>query len=810
MLPETRLPAITADDPSLPARRFALSATHRIPGPAATPSDSSAASAAPLRPSTRIWSRSRDDDGPGSSSALSSRAMRSGDGKWLALLIAVPLLLFAGVLLSGEGFYVRDVIRDYLPSRAILQHILRRGEFPFWNRFLSAGQPLAANPGFQTFYPGTWLIALAGFPLGFHLEIVLHIALAAAGMFLLLRSLRLSIPSALFGAASFGFGGAVLSLTNLVPFLTSMAWWPLLLLFGGRVVRDGRRRDAAALALVLGMLFLAAEQSMLIQTAMLLLSIAVKERASLQRTWRIVLLACLLGFAIGSVQILPALDLMRDSSRGRGVSYEDATSWSMPAVRPLELVFPHAFGRITNEGSQYRGAWRYRPARVPLIFSLYCGLLVPLLVVTGLLLRMPMWKWTLSLTAVSYLVAIGSHGPIAPILFSAGLLRGVRYPEKFILLGLFACVVFASLVFERLRERAVHSRLKVLTALVSLIAAVALVITPGVARMDFGPAMAIAVGIGATALLFQRKPQAIPLILLVITLADLGLHVRELAPTMPAPFFAPPPAVAALSATRGPSRMFHAASWPVWGDGGTAIRGGRETYWSQRATLPPFTAAMYGLQSAVDLDINLTNLKPTADFVQSFWEVSSHRIPFDALLPMANVSSVVVPANDGVKIVRVASNPRYQFASAMESVTSRDEFVRKLSSRRWDPRTAFVTRQPFAPAPGHVRRVDEQTNEARIEVEAAGPAFLMISVTPHRYWKGSIDGVATPLEIVNLGFQGLVVPAGHHIIRMTYRNPLIGICGAISLIGLMLACVGCVWANPRQDPTCLSVPSPVP
>ena len=120
--------------------------------------------------------------------------MRSGDGKWLALLVAVSLLLFAGVLLLGDGFYVRDVSRDYLPSRAILHQILSHGEFPLWNRFLSAGQPLAANPGFQTFYPGTWLVFLVGFPLGFHLEIVLHIALAAVGMFLLLRSLELSRP----------------------------------------------------------------------------------------------------------------------------------------------------------------------------------------------------------------------------------------------------------------------------------------------------------------------------------------------------------------------------------------------------------------------------------------------------------------------------------------------------------------------------------------------------------------------------------------------------------------------------------------
>ena len=158
--------------------------------------------------------------------------------------------------------------------RSVLHSIVRSGEFPLWNRFLSAGQPLAANPGFQTFYPGTLLIFLVGFPLGFHLEIVLHIALAAVGMFLLLRSWTLSATASLFGAVSFAFGGAVLSLTNLLPFLTSIAWWPLIVLFARAMLRTGHRRHAAALALSLGMVFLAAEQSMLIQTAILLLMIS--------------------------------------------------------------------------------------------------------------------------------------------------------------------------------------------------------------------------------------------------------------------------------------------------------------------------------------------------------------------------------------------------------------------------------------------------------------------------------------------------------------------------------------------------------
>src|SRR5579859_4986607 len=167
----------------------------------------------------------------------------SRDAKIAALMALAILLLFFDVLFLGHGFYVRDVYRDYLPSRFVLRSIVAGGDFPFWNRLYSAGQPLAANPGFQVFYPGTWLVFLPGFPWGFHFEIVVHIALAAVGMFLYLRSMALR--------TAFALGGAVLSLTNLLPFLTSVAWWPWILMFA-------RKKRWGLFAIAFGMLLLAA------------------------------------------------------------------------------------------------------------------------------------------------------------------------------------------------------------------------------------------------------------------------------------------------------------------------------------------------------------------------------------------------------------------------------------------------------------------------------------------------------------------------------------------------------------------------
>lgn len=646
----------------------------------------------------------------------------STDARIAALLAIAVALLFADVLFFGSGFYVRDIYRDYLPSRFILRSIVLGGDFPFWNRYWSGGQPLAANPGFQAFYPGTWLAFLPSFLLGFNLEIVAHIALATVGMFLLLRSMALRVESALFGAMAFGFGGVILSLTNLLPFLTSVAWWPLIVMFA-------RRRRWGPLALTLGMLLLAAEVSVIVQTAILLVLAfteiprpAERGEGGAKRRVRGMALAAVLALGIAAVQLIPALDLKRDSGRATSLSFEDGTSWSMPLVRPAELFYPHAFGRITDDGREYRGSWRYRPQRLPLIFSIYCGLLVPLLAIAGIAMRLQKWTWIA--IPLSYCLAIGSNGPL-PIFY-----RWIRYPEKFVLFGLFAMIVLAAAAFDRLDRR----------------------LAP---------------------------------FLLLLTVGDLALHVNDLAPRMPRRFFTPPPVTLALADARGAARIFHQAEWPVWGQHGIALEGGPRTYWSQRTALMPFTPALHGLQTIYEIDINLTSLRPTADVVQSMWEALGKGAPLRPFMLMGNAEYLVVPGRP-IRIARGPTLPRYWFADQLVTAGEREDFVRDLTTGRWSDRVAFVTTPAFGPAPGEVLHVRESANRAEVSVRAGGKAFLVASVTPHRWWKATIDGAPAELQTANVGFQGVVVPAGTHTIAFRYRNPLFAICGAISIISFLL------------------------
>jgi uncharacterized membrane protein YfhO len=78
----------------------------------------------------------------------------------------------------------------------------------------------------------------------------------------------------------------------------------------------------------------------------------------------------------------------------------------------------------------------------------------------------------------------------------------------------------------------------------------------------------------------------------------------------------------------------------------------------------------------------------------------------------------------------------------------------------------------------------------RIEAEAEGRALLVISVTPHRYWRARLDGQPVQPRIVNIAYQAIEIPAGRHIIEMEYWNPLVAPALALSVVALIAAMVG--------------------
>ena len=769
---------------------------------------------------------------------------------WIAVAILTLLatLFFADVLVGRGNFYMRDLTRYYYPTKQILREIVQDGEFPYWNRHFSAGQPIAANPEHEVFYPLTWLILLPSYDLGYRLHILVHIYIGLLGMYALLRSMRLRVPAAFFGALAFGLGGIYLSYINLLPILFCAAWLPLTCLFVRRFMLKPNLRDFALASLFLGMQFLVGEPTTVAQTGFLIGMYALYRGWYAAKEWghswthaipemlsRVAFIALIstCAFAIGAAQMLPALDHVSESARSRTFDFSLVSAWSMPWAKFAETIYPNFLGYISiNRVMWYWGGGLYPGMGSPFLFNIYSGLLVTALAIGAFFVKPRGGRFVLILVIFSLLMALGSNTPFLRLLYDAGIATGIRYPEKFLLVAIFAVIIFAAQLFDRMLngDDAIRDAALGFIAATTIVAAVLAILafTPlyealfmkvwglregGAAdRMvrlsRDGWLIAAARGAILFALLWSVRRLRRPLWLgamFVFVIADLGPVGHQLNPRMPAAFFTGEPLAASqFPGDRHSYRIFHEADW--YGQEELAKKyfsTGDAVYWIVRNGLFPMTPVGQDLSMVLERDYDKTALLPTIDLVDSVWAVkragrtdwwrpfvamSNVRYrgiykPFDAERKRVNKNMKRAVA---IEFIDVGHHPRYYFADQMVTIRDRQDFIRKLTDGSYTDAAAFVAAPSFVPANGVVRGMRETHNTATIDVESFGKGFLVMSVTTDKYWTVTVDGQAVEPVVTNIAYQGIEIPPGRHRVEMRYRNTLAAAGAKISIAAAVL------------------------
>ena len=756
---------------------------------------------------------------------------RRHDRLAIALLIILPTLYFGDVLIGINNFYMRDLTRYYYPTKQVLRKIVLGGEFPYWNRSFSAGQPIAANPEHEVFYPLTWLILLPSYDLGYRLLILVHIYIGLLGMYALLRSMDLRPPAAFFGAVAFGFGGVYLSYINLLPILFCAAWLPPTCLFVRRFLRGHRARDFALAALFLGIQVLVAEPTTVIQTGLLIGLYGLYrgwyagngERlarfgAMVKNTLWIALIS-IAAFLVGCAQILPALDHVADSARSRPFDFGLVGAWSMPWAKFAEVIYPNILGHIAVKNVMlYYGSGLYPGMGSPFLFSIYCGLAVTAFAIAGAFSRPRGGRLVLLITIISVLLALGSNTPVLNWLYKAHIASSIRYPEKFVMMAMFAAIIFAAQMLQRtldgdLSIRDTAAGFVLATTLVAAVIAV-VSFTPvysrvfmkvwgqsgafanylvQVSRADW--IVAAVRGGALTALLltiYTRHRRGWLIAAALFICADIGVVSWELNPRMPGRFFTEQPPVAkTLRANRRDYRVFHEADW--YGQDEIArqyFSTGDAVYWIVRDGLFPMTPAGAHVRTVLERDYDKTALLASVDLVDSIWDVkrSGRADWYQPFMAMSNAWYRGIYRNFEdekkrvhgdmkkampIRFLEGAHYPRYYFADQIVHILNRQDFAKKLSESSYTSKVAFVKQLPFVPANGVVRSARESANDATLDVESFGRGFLVMSVTPHKYWRVTLDGRLVEPIVTNIGYQGVVVPPGRHHIEMRYRNTLV-------------------------------------
>jgi hypothetical protein len=750
-----------------------------------------------------------------------NEARKFSDRAAMMLLIALLVVAYADILLLGRGFFISDLNSYHYPMKHVVREAVRSGEFPYWNPLFSCGAPLAANPVYELFYPPQWLVYLLPFHFGVQLHIWLHFAIAAIGIFLLLRRLGASPAAAVFGSIAFVFCGSYLSLSSRLPLLFSISWLPLVLLLTLRFLENRSGPRLLALSSVMAMQFIIGEPSVVIQTWGLIAGWAVL-RVFGSTSWKTeskrlaigIGIAAVAAILLGSVQLLPAIDFARDTVRARSFDFRIVSSWSTPPIRLVELIFPGVLRHTAaaNGDAVIKTIYAFRNDAY--LIEIYAGAVVVLLALAGLFAGVR-GRWIFSGTMTAALIlAIGDHTPVLKALYDIGIFSSIRFPEKFLLTVAFAIAVWGALVFERLLAGDQRvARWAFGLAVAWLVLSILLLLNApaggALATRQYFAVNCLRAALATAWLWMMRRPtNAWAYIGIALLAVDLWFGTLNAVPRERREFFNPPPLLERVDRSQ-PYRLFNEVAWLVWeGDAGSnqvlRLAQGSDFEWVVRNSLTPEIPAERGLATALEQDIDQTSLKKMDDFVQAMIGTRSPHVPGadEPYARMANVGWRVLPRelnetlrqqiqNDARHAMPVAIAPsavrvpRYSFAGRLERAPDAGGFRFAVERNAADPSVAYVDADPFPPAKGRVTAFHETANTATIDVAAEGRAYFVASITGHKYWSATIDGRPATLLETNLAFQGLVVPPGPHRIEMRYRNPLVAIGAAISLLTLV-------------------------
>lgn len=722
-----------------------------------------------------------------------ARASRLRTAAALAVVLAAFALRFHAFL-AGGTLYRRDAGFFFVPWRSVLARLLRAGEWPVWNDWMSGGRAFAADPNAAVFWPLSPLVVVLS-PTGLSLA---NLALLLALFFLSLRRLGVSAAGAASGTLVLLFSGVVQTLP--IVFTTSASAAPLALAFAelprlASAEPRSRRRAAGIVALAFGLSVLGGEPAITLIGAAGFGALALAA-AGRSRAFPLAAAALALGVGVAAAQVLPAAAEVARSARADMQPEHGALFWSARPSRVLTLLEP----RLTGDPARgpYWGSATF-DAGSPYFEDLAFGVL-PLLFAAAAW-RDARGRAALALAAGGAILSFGRFLPGYGLV--ARTFPFVRYPEKWWLLTTFALAAATAVGVDAVffgrgeaRERARKILLRAALAMAVFCGALlglcvgaeeflremlwGLGLGAGdasgaaVAAVLRGPLLASTATLLVCAAVFSdatplftfkerlRDPRLVIPILALLFFADAARRVAGTCPAGPPDLYRrESPDVALVREQAGGGRFYDDGA----DDRATVERRTREA--GGLDLLRPETGVVFGIRFAGDNDVD--RLMPSA-VVR--WAAAA------ALQPWGEEKVRVLRAA-GVSVVRTAA-PGPDPAGTEEIGRAGGDRLVKIAGAR--PEFALL---PEGEA-GSVLVVERRASRAALHVDVAAPsATLWIGRTFDPNWHLRADGLEIEIRPSDAYRMAARLSHGVHDVTLRYENPLFPAGVAISFASLL-------------------------
>jgi hypothetical protein len=251
------------------------------------------------------------------------------------------------VLVAGYTLSWRDTARLLGSLRPAIEADLRAFTLPLWQPHEALGLPLFAQLMHGVLHPVSLVAAFLAPGAPMELQVVLHLALAAAGAWILARVIGASPWAAAVAGLAFGLSGYVLGMSCVLTYLAgaSTAPWAVA---GLRLAGAARPGGVLLGGLGVAALVFAGDPQWLI-VGLVLGGVLALEAGGWRGGLRAVLVGATGGLLAG-VQLVPALAFLPETSRSASVAGWERAIWDLSFWRIAELVLPGFFNGVPGSG----------------------------------------------------------------------------------------------------------------------------------------------------------------------------------------------------------------------------------------------------------------------------------------------------------------------------------------------------------------------------------------------------------------------------------------------------------------------------
>lgn len=542
--------------------------------------------------------------------------------------------------------------------------------------------------------------------------------------------------------------------------------------------------------------------------------------------------AGLVGVLAATPLLVVVARTMAVSVRRGGFTDEGLAIWSLHPANLLGLVLPDPFGDpfLLGPGGFFARALAPEKGNLYLV-GLYVGGLALALALRGAMASDPHRRALLLSLGLTLLLALGARSPLFPLLADLPGFGTIRFPVKWLLPATLAGALLAARGADAFAEARLDGRLdrRGGAALLVVLLGFALLALGGVigldraigglaflpgappdpAKLEAAAAVAkesLVVGAGRSALpllLFgiaavvarrRRRDGLLATVAALLVAVDLLATNRRLAPTTTPDFYAPPPAAAALRSAGGEiGRVWVEPAEPERLVFSPPLRHVREYFAWERETLQAYTPLSSRFDQSFDRD---TEACTTLSYAR-LRELIREAPPREKLMVLggAGVTHLVTfapPVDPRAPIVARLPNrsttplaicrnllavPRARVVGALVRHRGERGYLEVVAGSADDLFTrAVLVDEAEVSAEAAARRLPGGTativkeDGGRLVVETdGGGGWLVLSDRFVPGWRASLDGAPVPILRADLAFRAVEVPAGRHLVEMTYR-----------------------------------------